>query len=153
MKLIIMAGGRGTRLWPMSRQGKPKQFQKLVSENTMLQDTFKRLRKIVAPEDIYVSTNKEYVAEVKKQLPEMPSGNIIAEPVGRSTAPCIALSAAVISAQDENATIGFFPADHLIKNPKNLLEAIRQGEKLLEKYPDHLITFGITPTTHDTGLG
>ena len=153
MKLVIMAGGRGTRLWPMSRQGKPKQFQKLVSENTMLQDTFKRLRKIVAPEDIYVSTNKEYVAEVKKQLPEMPAQNIIADPVGRSTAPCIALSAAIISAQDENATIGFFPADHLIKNPANLLEVIRQADMLLEKHPDHLITFGITPTTPDTGLG
>lgn len=153
MKLVIMAGGRGTRLWPMSRQGKPKQFQKLVSENTMLQDTYLRLRKIVEPADIYVSTNKEYVAEVKKELPEIPAENIIAEPVGRSTAPCIALSAAIISAKDENATIGFFPADHLIKNPENLLKAIEQGEKLLEKYPDYLITFGITPTTPDTGLG
>lgn len=153
MKLVIMAGGRGTRLWPMSRQGKPKQFQKLVSDNTMLQDTYLRLRNLVAPSDIYVSTNKEYAEEVRKELPEMPAENIIAEPVGRSTAPCIALSAAIISAKDKNATIGFFPADHLIKNPENLLEAIRQGEKLLEKYPNYLITFGITPATPDTGLG
>ena len=153
MKLVIMAGGRGTRLWPISRQGKPKQFQKLVSENTMLQDTYLRLRKLAEPSDVYISTNKEYVEEVQKQLPDLPAENIIAEPVGRSTAPCIALSAAIISAKDEKATIGFFPADHLIKNPENLLETVKQGENLLENYPDHLITFGIIPTTPDTGLG
>jgi len=153
MKLVIMAGGRGTRLWPMSRQGMPKQFQKLVSKKTMLQDTFERLLNIVEAKDIFVSTNKEYAEIVKSQLPEMPPENIIAEPVGRSTAPCIALSAAIISARGRNETIGFFPADHLIRNPENLLEAVKQGEKLLENYPDHLITFGITPTTPDTGLG
>jgi mannose-1-phosphate guanylyltransferase len=153
MKLVIMAGGRGTRLWPMSRTCKPKQFQKLVSENTMLQDTFARLRKIVEASDIYVSTNKEYVEEVLEELPDIPAKNIIAEPIGRSTAPCIALSAAIISAKDGNETIGFFPADHLIRNPENLLEAIKQGNKFLEKNQDYLITFGINPTAPETGLG
>src|SRR3989339_1332639 len=131
MKLVIMAGGRGTRLWPMSRQGMPKQFQKLVSEKTMLQDTFERLRNIVEATDIFVSTNKEYVEIVKKQLPKMPAENVIAEPVGRNTAPCIALSAAIISAKNGNETIGFFPADHFIKNPEGLLKAIQEGEKIL----------------------
>ena len=153
MKLVIMAGGRGTRLWPMSRTVKPKQFQKLVTDQTMLQDTFDRLRKVADAKNIYVSTNKEYVDEVKSELPEMPAENIIAEPVGRSTAPCIALSAAIISAKDGNETIGFFPADHLIKNPENLLEAIRQGENFLEEHPDYLVTFGITPNSPETGLG
>src|SRR4030042_69695 len=153
MKLIIMAGGRGTRLWPMSRKSLPKQFQKLVSEKTMLQDTFWRLRKIVSAEDIFVSTNKEYAEIAKKQLPEMPAENIIAEPVGRSTAPCIALSAAIISARGGNETIGFFPADALIKNPDELLTAIQNGEKLLEKNEGYLLTFGINPTTPETGLG
>lgn len=119
----------------------------------MLQDTFDRLRKVADAKNIYVSTNKEYVDEVKSELPEMPAENIIAEPVGRSTAPCIALSAAIISAKDGNETIGFFPADHLIKNPENLLEAIRQGENFLEEHPDYLVTFGITPNSPETGLG
>ncbi|HBB36726.1 MAG: Mannose-1-phosphate guanylyltransferase (GDP) [Candidatus Moranbacteria bacterium GW2011_GWC1_45_18] len=153
MKLVIMAGGRGTRLWPMSRQGMPKQFQKLVSEKTMLQDTFERLRNIVEATDIFVSTNKEYVEIVKKQLPKMPAENVIAEPVGRNTAPCIALSAAIISAKNGNETIGFFPADHFIKNPEGLLKAIQEGEKILEKYPANLLTFGISPTAPETGYG
>jgi mannose-1-phosphate guanylyltransferase len=153
MKLVIMAGGRGTRLWPMSRQSMPKQFQKLVSKKTMLQDTFERLRNIVEAKDIFVSTNKEYTGIVKEQLPKMPAENIIAEPIGRSTAPCIALSAAIISARDGNETIGFFPADALIKNPDELLTAIQNGKKLLEENGEHLITFGITPTAPETGLG
>jgi mannose-1-phosphate guanylyltransferase len=148
-----MAGGRGTRLWPMSRKSMPKQFQKLVSDRTMLQDTFDRLRKIVPAEDIFVSTNREYAGIAKEQLPEIPEKNVIAEPVGRNTAPCIALSAAILAASDENATIGFFPADHFIKNPQNLLDAIRKGKKLLEKYPHYLITFGISPAAPETGYG
>lgn len=137
----------------MSRQGKPKQFQKLVSKKTMLQETYERLRKIVKASDIYVSTNKEYTEIVKRQLPQMPPKNIIAEPVGRSTAPCVALSTAIISSRYENETVGFFPADHLIKNPENLLETIRKGEKFLEKHSNCLITFGIAPLAPDTGLG
>src|SRR3989339_1742883 len=153
MKLIIMAGGRGTRLWPMSRQGMPKQFQKLVSDKTMLQDTFERLKNIVSASDIFVSTNKEYADIVKKQLNEMPAENIISEPVGRSTAPCIALSAAVISARYGNETIGFFPADHLINNPTDLLEAIKNANQILNSDPECLITFGINPSAPETGLG
>jgi mannose-1-phosphate guanylyltransferase len=153
MKLVIMAGGRGTRLWPMSRKSLPKQFQKLVSDKTMLQDTFERLKKITPAENIFVSTNREYADIAKEQLSEMPAGNIISEPVGRNTAPCIALSAAIVSAQDENSVIGFFPADHFIKNSEGLLEAIRKADMLLEKYPDHLITFGINPSAPETGYG
>lgn len=83
----------------------------------------------------------------------MPAENVIAEPVGRNTAPCIALSAAIISAKNGNETIGFFPADHFIKNPEGLLKAIQEGEKILEKYPANLLTFGISPTAPETGYG
>ena len=83
----------------------------------------------------------------------MPEENIIAEPIGRSTAPCIALSAAIMSARYGNETIGFFPADHLIKNPEELLSAIENGGKLLEKNKDYILTFGITPRYPETGLG
>jgi len=153
MKLVIMAGGKGTRLWPVSRAGKPKQFQCLTGDKTMLQETYLRLRQITEPSDIFVATNKEYVGEVEKEILEFPRENILAEPVGRNTAPSVALAAAVIAAEDENAVMGVFPADHFIKNPEVLLDAIAKGKEFLEKNPQYLLTFGITPTAPETGYG
>lgn len=153
MKLVIMAGGKGTRLWPVSRAGKPKQFQCLTGEKTMLQETYLRLRQIAPPEDIYVATNKEYVGEVEKEMLEFPKENIIAEPIGRNTAPSIALAAAIIAAKDENEIMGVFPADHFIENPEILLEAIQKGKEFLEKNDQYLLTFGITPSAPETGYG
>jgi mannose-1-phosphate guanylyltransferase len=148
-----MAGGKGTRLWPVSRAGKPKQFQCLTGDKTMLQETYLRLRKIAEPEDIYVATNKEYVGEVEKEILEFPKENILAEPVGRNTAPSIALATAVIAAKDESAVMGVFPADHFIKNPEVLLNAIQRGKDFLEKNDQYLLTFGIEPTAPETGYG
>jgi mannose-1-phosphate guanylyltransferase len=153
MKLVIMAGGKGTRLWPVSRAGKPKQFQCFTGDKTMLQETYLRLRQIADPADIYVATNKEYVSEVEKEILEFPKKNILAEPVGRNTAPSVALAAAVIAAEDDQAVMGVFPADHFIKNPEVLLNAIRKGKEFLEKNPEYLLTFGITPTAPETGYG
>ncbi|HLM83661.1 MAG TPA: mannose-1-phosphate guanylyltransferase, partial [Candidatus Bathyarchaeia archaeon] len=153
MKLVIMAGGKGTRLWPVSRAGKPKQFQCLTGDKTMLQETYLRLRQIAEPADIYVATNKEYVGEVEKEILEFPKENILAEPVGRNTAPSIALAAAVIAAEDENSLMGVFPADHFIKNPEALLTAIQKGAEFLEKNPQYLLTFGIAPSAPETGYG
>src|SRR4030042_3286830 len=153
MKLVMMAGGKGTRLWPVSRAGKPKQFQCLTGDKTMLQETYLRLRQIADPADIYVATNKEYVSEVEKEILEFPKENILAEPIGRNTAPSIALAAAVIAAGDENEIMGVFPADHFIENPEALLEAIKQGEEFLKKNDQYLLTFGITPTAPETGYG
>jgi len=119
----------------------------------MLQDTFERLKNIVPASDIFVSTNKEYAGIVKEQLLEIPNENIITEPIGRNTAPCVALSAAIISAKYGNEIIGFFPADHFIKNPKELLNAIENSEKILENKPEQLITFGINPSAPETGYG
>lgn len=153
MKLVIMAGGKGTRLWPVSRAGKPKQFQCLTGDKTMLQETYLRLRQIAEPADIYVATNKEHVGEVEKEILEFPKENILGEPVGRNTAPSIALAAAIIAAGDENEIMGVFPADHFIENPKVLLEAIQKGEEFLKKNDRYLLTFGITPTAPETGYG
>lgn len=153
MKLVIMAGGKGTRLWPVSRAGKPKQFQCLTGDKTMLQETYLRLRRIAEPADIYVATNQEYVSEVEKEILEFPKENIIAEPIGRGTAPTVALLAAIISSKDENEVMGIFAADHFIENPKPLLDAIQASEKFLEKNPDYLVTFGIEPTAPETGYG
>jgi len=153
MKLVIMAGGKGTRLWPVSRAGKPKQFQCLTGDKTMLQETYLRLRQIAEPADIYVATNQEYVSEVEKEILEFPKENILAEPVGRNTAPSIALAAAVIAAGDENEIMGVFPADHFIENPEVLLDAVRYGKEFLEKNDEYLLTFGITPSAPETGYG
>jgi len=153
MKLVIMAGGKGTRLWPVSRAGKPKQFQCLTGDKTMLQETYLRLRQIAEPADIYVATNQEYVSEVEKEMLEFPKENIIAEPIGRNTAPSIALAAAIIAAKDENEIMGVFPADHFIENPEVLLNAIQKGKDFLEKNDQYLLTFGITPSAPETGYG
>jgi len=153
MKIVILAGGKGTRLWPISRQGKPKQFQSLTSSKTMLQETYMRMRQIAQPQDIFIVTNREYVPEVEKELLEFPRENILAEPVGRATAPSVALAAAVISKKCGDETMGVFAADHFIENPELLMEAIRAAEDFLSKNNDYLVTFGIKPTAPETGYG
>ena len=119
----------------------------------MLQETYLRLRQIADPADIYVATNQEYVSEVEKEILEFPKKNILAEPIGRNTAPSIALAAAVIAAKDENEIMGVFPADHFIENPEVLLNAIQKGKEFLEKNDEYLLTFGITPSAPETGYG
>lgn len=153
MKIVILAGGKGTRLWPVSRQGKPKQFQSLTSSKTMLQETYMRMRKVAQPEDIYIVTNKEYVPEVEKEILEFPKENILAEPEGRGTAPSVALAAAVISKKSGDEIMGVFAADHFIENPELLIEAVKKAEDFLNKNPNYLVTFGIKPTAPETGYG
>lgn len=154
MKCVIMAGGKGTRLWPISRINKPKQFQCLFSDKTMLQETFLRLREKFPLKDIYISTNREHVGEVEKEILELPKSNIISEPESRDRAPSMALSAGVISKKHRsNEIVAFFPADHIILNPEILIKALGRAEKFIKKYPDHIFSFGIQPTAPDTGLG
>lgn len=111
------------------------------------------MRKIAEPQDIYIVTNKEYVPEVEKEILEFPRDNILAEPVGRSTAPSVALAAAVISKRCGDEIMGVFAADHFIENPELLLEAAKTAEDFLRNNDDYLITFGIKPTTPETGYG
>ncbi len=153
MKAVIMAGGRGTRLWPISRQSKPKQFQCLTSDKTMLQETFARLRMKYAPKDIYVSTNMEYTEEVARELPEIPKKNIISEPEARGTASSFALSIAHIAADNPKEIVAFFPADHLVKQPAPLMEGLVHAKRYIEKHPDAIVTFGIVPDYPETGYG
>lgn len=149
-----MAGGKGTRLWPLSRNQKPKQFQKLISDRTLLEDTFLRMKSVAgAIDDIYVATNERYFKEVADELPELKKENIIKEPANRDTASCIALACAVIGKKHPNETLVVLPSDHLMKKEKNLTKAIQIADRFLEKNPKTLLTLGIIPDSPDTGFG
>ena len=114
---LIMAGGRGERFWPKSRRNLPKQFLSLTDDGvTMIQHTVKRILPLVDINDIFVSTNKEYIDLVREQLPNLPEENILCEPVSRNTAPCIALAAGHIKNKYDDAIMIVLPSDHLIKN-------------------------------------
>lgn len=147
-----MAGGKGTRLWPVSRADNPKQFQKLVSERTMLQETADRLLPKFSIKDIFVATNKIYAEEVKKELPDLPKENIIAEPSFRERASAIALSCSLLE-NGEDETVVILPSDHLIKDKEAFWNALGEAEGFISKNTDALVTIGIKPTSPQTGYG
>src|ERR1700748_3296186 len=111
---LIMAGGRGTRFWPRSRKRNAKQVLSFFGERTLIQQTVDRLKAVIPPEHIWIVTNDYLQAEIRKQLPEVPKQQIIAEPAQRNTTPCIALTAQILVNIDADAVLGVFPADHLI---------------------------------------
>lgn len=150
---LIMAGGKGTRFWPLSTEERPKQFLNLIGDNTMIQMTVNRIKPIIPIERIFICTGERYVDLVKEQLPELPERNIIIEPEGRNTAPCIALSALVIKRYYKDATMVVLPSDHLIKNEEKFREIILDGEKYLKENDKAILTLGMTPNRPETGYG
>ena len=153
MTALIMAGGRGERFWPKSRKNLPKLFLSLTDDGkTMIQLTVERILPLVAMEDIYISTNKDYKALVLEQLPEIPAENILCEPVGRNTAPCIGLGAVHISKKYEDAIMFVLPSDHLIKYNSMFLNTLRDAAETA-KENTNLVTIGITPDYPETGYG
>ena len=150
---VIMAGGRGERFWPKSRNSCPKQFLSLTSDGeTMIQKTVKRLRSLVADEDVYIVTNASYIGLVREQLPQIPAENILAEPCARNTAPCIAFAAAVIGRKYDDAVMLVLPSDHLISYEKIYVSTLRKAVAVAEE-GKNLVTIGITPTYPETGYG
>lgn len=150
---LIMAGGRGERFWPKSRRMMPKQFLALTeSGKTMIQLTVERIAPVVENEDIYISTNQDYKKLVMEQLPQIPEENIICEPVGRNTAPCIGLGAVHMKKKYGDAMMLVLPSDHLIKNTPIFLNTLEDACQTAEQGAN-LVTIGITPDSPETGYG
>lgn len=150
---LIMAGGKGERFWPLSTEEKPKQFLNLLSSDSMLQMTVKRLLKLIPLDRIFIVTDKRYYNLVLEQLPDLPSRNVIAEPVGKNTAACIALSAFIIDKYFEDSTLLVVPSDHLVKDEERYLEVVKSGLQYVEGRKESIITLGIKPDRPETGYG
>lgn len=151
--IVIMAGGSGTRLWPLSRKTEPKQFQAFTSEKTMIQETFARAAKVVPKENIFVSTTKDYASLVLEQLSEISEKKLILEPEARNTAPAIALVAATIRAHDADGIVATIASDHAIENDDDFVVTLQAAFETVSSHKDKLVTVGINPTRPDTGLG
>lgn len=150
---LIMAGGRGERFWPKSRKNLPKQFLSLTNDGkTMIQLTVERILPLVDIKDIYIATNEAYKKLVQEQLPALPAENILCEPVGRNTAPCIGLGAAHIHHKYEDAVMIVLPSDHLIKNNAMFAQTLEEACTIAEE-GHNLVTLGITPNYPETGYG
>lgn len=150
---LIMAGGKGTRFWPISTEEKPKQFLNLVGEDTMLQMTYKRINKLVPKDRIFICTGERYINLVKEQIHEICDRNIIVEPESRNTAPCIVLSSLIIKRYYKDVNIVVLPADHLINDEDAFREKIYLGNKFLEKAQNSIVTLGIKPNRAEVGYG
>lgn len=150
---LIMAGGRGERFWPKSRKNMPKQFLSLTDDGkTMIQLTVERISPLVKLEDVYIATNRDYKKLVLEQLPGLPEENVLCEPVGRNTAPCIGLGAVHIAKKYEDAIMFVLPSDHLIKFNKMFLRTLQDACDVADKN-SNLVTIGITPDYPETGYG
>ena len=150
---VILAGGKGRRLWPNSREEYPKQFIDFFgSGRTFLQQTFDRLAAIIPREHIYVNTNEAYRSLVVEQLPELPAENLMAEPIHRNTAPSVAWACHRILKRDNEANIIVSPSDYEVQNEEAFRENIMEGLRFVDRY-DGLLTMGIKPTRPEPGYG
>jgi mannose-1-phosphate guanylyltransferase len=151
--IVLMAGGVGTRFWPMSRKANPKQLLQIVGSKTMLRLTYERIKTLTDANRILVITGKNLKKAIEQELPEIPAGNIIPEPMGKNTAPCIGLAAALIAANgDSEEPMVVLPADHLVSEKRNFQNTV----KLAVQYASTsgcLLTIGIKPTYPETGYG
>ena len=150
---VIMAGGTGKRLWPLSRRKRPKQVLKLLDGQTLLRRCFERLRPVFDIRNIIVLTNAGYADMVREDLPELPFNNVIAEPAVRDTAGAIGLASTVLSKYDSEATIAVLTADQIIEPAEVLQQGLKDALSFINNNPDDMITFGIQPTFASTSLG
>lgn len=150
---LIMAGGKGTRFWPLSTEEKPKQFLSLLGNETMLQMTYNRINKLVPKERIFISTGLKYKDLVFEQLKGISQENIIIEPESRNTSACICLSSLYIKKKFDNCNVIVLPSDHLIKNENEFIDTISYANQFLIENNTGIVTFGIKPNRPETGYG
>ena len=149
---LIMAGGSGTRFWPRSKVKKPKQFLNILGEDSLIQETIHRFATFTNAENIYVVSNKSQAEVLEAQTPMLPKENLIYEPVGRNTLPCIGLAAMFAEKENPDGIMVVTPSDHLIQNNELFRDTVLVGAKIAEE-KDGIVTIGITPTYPATGFG
>lgn len=152
MHAVIMAGGKGARFWPRSREKKPKHLLDIISDKTIIQETVDRIKSLVSPENILVVTGRKHAGTLIKQLPEIPPRNIIIEPQGKNTAACIGLAALHIQKIVSDDVMIVLPSDHVIADSEKYLQAIRTASETATK-ENGLVTIGIKPSSIQTGFG
>jgi mannose-1-phosphate guanylyltransferase len=141
---VILAGGRGTRFWPLSRKKNAKQLLALDGKQTMIQQTVRRLLPLAAPSRCWVITNADLRAGVIKQLPRIPAAQVVAEPAGRNTAPAIGLAAFILFRRDPNAVLGLFPSDQVVEDEKQYQHNIQRAIEIAAA-GENIVTLGINP--------
>ncbi len=152
MYCVIMAGGRGTRFWPYSREARPKQLLNIIGDTSMLQMTVDRLKKIPSVKDIYIITGEQLADTIRNEIKYVKPENVLVEPSGKNTAPCIGLAALRIRMEQNDGIMGVFPADHLVVGHRKFEKSLTTASHLARKRHS-LVTIGITPTFPSTGYG
>ena len=148
---LILAGGRGTRFWPRSRRAHSKQVLRFLGKRSLIQQTVDRLRPVIPPERLWILTSSPLLAEIVRQLPEVPREQIMAEPAQRNTAPAIGLAAHILRSIDPDAVMGVFPSDHIISKPGRYLRFVRPAFQAAAQ--GKIVVLGIQPRWPETGYG
>ena len=150
---VIMAGGSGTRFWPLSRRGEPKQFLRLTGPRSLIEETYDRCRSWIPADRCWVVTNRQLVDKTQEHLPEVPSRHVLGEPCGRNTAACIGLAAICLIERDPDAVMLVLPADHVIRPAETFREVCGAAQEIVAADPERLVLMGVPPTSPATGFG
>jgi mannose-1-phosphate guanylyltransferase len=153
MKILIFAGGSGTRFWPLSKQSYPKQFKKIFDGKSTLQLAVERVEKPFGIENVYISVNEKYVPLVKEQLPQVLESNIVGEPAKRNVAPAIGYNLVRLKQEGYEGPIAILWADHLMGNVQNFIDVLKKGEELISKNPKKMVFVGEKPRYAENNLG
>ena len=153
MKAVIFAGGVGSRLWPLSRENTPKQFEPISEGKSTLQLTVDRLVPEISPEDIYISTNAKFKEVIQKQLPQIPANNIICEPASRDVGPAVGLAVTHLFHLFPNETMAILWGDHLIQSPEIFRQMLSAGDEVVQNNEDKVVFLGQVPRYPNPNIG
>lgn len=152
MNIVLLAGGGGTRLWPLSRRDRPKQFQSLFGDHSLMEQTLGRIQGEIPNEKIFVATGRDYVEQIKRRFPLITDHQFIIEPEKRDTGPAMGAAAATLFRRDPDEPMAFLPCDHLIKDRDSFLRCLRVADKLIRS-TGKMVDIGVIPTSPNVNLG